>query len=181
VREPAKTPHAAQQRYQRIIQRSLSCVTKAQWFVGPTPGGGEDLSLLTAEPVTLKRKPGLSKLALAPTQRFVIIPDERYDGEFKARTLSYIYSVYRDEEELFAWHWHPLRTPDRPYPHMHVYADQPRLGLTVHKLHIPTGRTSFESLIRFLVTDLRVVAELVGWEKIIEESEARFMAFKTWG
>lgn len=64
---------------------------------------------------------------------------------------------------------------------MHVTAQQPKLGLATDKLHVPTGRTSFESVVRFLVTDLRVKPARTDWEAIVKESEDRFMAFKTWG
>jgi hypothetical protein len=187
VREPAKTPHAAQQRYTRILQSSLACLTKAHWFVGPSPSDDENRSLAVSEdPIRLRRETGLPRLCLEPTQLFTIVPDERFDGEWKARTLAYIYSVQLDqaeegaEREVIAWHWHPPTTPDRPDPHVHVRVDHAHLDVTLSKLHIPTGRVSFEEVIRFLIMDLHIEPARDDWKKIVGESETRFKKWRTW-
>jgi hypothetical protein len=188
VREPARTPHAARQRYTRILQESLSCLTKAHWFVGPSPSDDENLSLAVSEdPVRLRRSNGRSRLFLAANQLFTIVPDERFEGEWKARTLAYVYSVQLDpkvsgdgEPEVIAWHWHPPSTPDRPEPHVHVRVDHPQLDVTLSKLHIPTARVSFEEVIRFLIADLHVDAVRGDWKEVVGESETRFKAWRTW-
>jgi hypothetical protein len=182
VREQAKTPQAAQRRYTRVIQDSLSCITKSHWFVGPSPLSGADRALLTNPRVlTLKRKDG-TRLLFEASQLFTIIPDKRFPGEYKASTLAYIYVVRApdvDDGEIIEWHWHPLTTPDRPDPHVHVRVEHPDLyGLP--KLHIPSGRVSFEEVMRFLIGDLSVKAERANWETALRESEARFRAFRTW-
>jgi hypothetical protein len=48
------------------------------------------------------------------------------------------------------------------------------------RLHIPTGRVSFEQVVRFLVDDLEVVPQRHDWRDVIAESEERFRAFRTW-
>jgi hypothetical protein len=188
VREPARTPHAAQQRYTRILQHSLSCLTKAHWFVGPSPSDDENRALAVSEnPIKLQRRDGLPRLFLVPNQLFTIVEDDRYDGEWKARTLAYIYAVQLDpaeagdgEAEVLAWHWHPLTTPERPAPHVHVRVEQPLLGTTLSKLHIPSGRVSFEEVIRFLIDDFHVEPARDDWRGIVEDSETRFRKFRTW-
>lgn len=188
MREPARTQHAARQRYTRILQSSLSCLTRAHWFVGPSPSDDENLSLAVSEdPIGLKRASGRPRLFLSANQLFTIVPDERFEGEWKARTLAYIYSLQLDLEavgegelEVIAWHWHPTTTPDRPDPHVHVRLDHPQLDVTLSKLHIPTARVSFEEVIRFLVADFHVEPARDDWQEIVGESETRFKAWRTW-
>jgi hypothetical protein len=185
VREPAKSPAAARKRYVRFFQLSLSCLTKAIWVFGPGPASQPDdvVALVASDaPIHLRCSNGLGDLFLTPTQLFKIIPDTRFSGEYKARTLAYIYSVQVDSKdaenaELIAWHWHPLTTPDRVEPHMHVQATPP-LGL---KVHMPSGRVSFEQVVRFLVDDLHIEPRRKDWRTVIDECDQRFRAFRTWG
>ena len=150
---------------------------------GPTNQPEDVVALVSSEdPLRLHRKGENKDLFLTATQLFKIIPDVRFPGEYKARTLAYIYSVRTDSDdaenaELIAWHWHPLTTPDRVEPHMHVQAVPP-LGL---KLHTPSGRVSFEQVVRFLVDDLQVEPSRDDWRTIIDECDQRFREFKTWG
>jgi hypothetical protein len=188
VREPAKSPAAARTRYVRFLQLSLSCLTKAVWFFTPGPPGRQDdvVALVASEaPVRLQRSHGPSRLSPSPTQLFKIIPDERYEGEYKAQTLAYIYTVHieagsSEDAEFVAWHWHPPTTPGRTEPHPHVHAEHRLSGLSMSRLHIPTGRVSFEQVVRFLVDDLEVVPPRHDWRDVIAESEERFRAFRTW-
>ena len=189
MREPARTEHAAQQRYTRVIQRSLGCITKSQWYVGPSPTGDDTKALLTnPRTIRLRRTDGGPDLQLEAQQVFKLIPDPRFPGEFKASTLAYVYSVQFREpppdanREVIAWHWHPLTTPDRPAPHLHVNADSPTLGATLSKLHVPSGRVAFEEVVRFLVTDLAVIPERPDdWQAVVDESELRFRTYRSWG
>jgi hypothetical protein len=64
---------------------------------------------------------------------------------------------------VFAWHWHPTRTPQKPYPHLHVRSEHRLLGLALKNLHMPTGRVSFEEVVRFLIDELRVVPTRTDW------------------
>jgi hypothetical protein len=186
VREPAKSPKAAQQRYVRFLQPALSCLSKtAEW--SPAQGEGEDRALLINEhPVKLQRKRGLARLAFAAYQRSEIVEDERYIGEWKTRTLSYAYTVFIDSrrlpkpQEILAWHWHPLRTPTRDQPHMHARLEHRLIGLKLSNLHVPTGRISFEEVVRFLLGELRVVPQEAKWQSILGETEQRFREFRSW-
>jgi hypothetical protein len=115
----------------------------------------------------------------AAAQNFRIVEDDRFEGEYKVQTQSYVYaaSFSQDLKEFFvAWHWHPRR---RPEPHLHVNA-QNRLAGQLHRKHIPTGRVSFEEVVRFLLTEVKVRENQPDWEDILAESERRFRAFRRW-
>lgn len=188
MREPARTEHAAQQRYTRILQQSLGCLTNGQWFVGPSPTQGRNLSLLTnPRRIPLRRSDGLPTLVLESSQLFTIVPDPRYPGEYKASTLQYIYELALETPELdeapevLSWHWHPLVTQDRPTPHMHVWGTQAGLVASLSKLHVPSGRVAFEEVVRFLFTDLDVTpARPDDWDEKLTDSYDRFVAHRTW-
>jgi hypothetical protein len=188
VREPARNASAAQQRYLHYLQRSLSCLTDAIWVVGTPPDArGDDRALtVSEEPIRLRHEEG-SPLLLYASQRFDVIEDERFPGEWKARTHGYVYSTSvetpdEDEgaQELLAWHWHPLTTPDRQQPHLHVRMDHPFLGVTLSRLHIPSGRVAFEEIVRLLITELHVQTNRDDWHEVLTDSEHRFREFRTW-
>jgi hypothetical protein len=181
VREPTRNAPAAKRRYLQYLQRSLSCLTDAVWLTGPPPAArGEELAAtVSEEPIRLPRDEG-PPLLLYAGQRFELIEDERFPGEWKARTHGYVYSIHVEDEppqELLAWHWHP---PGRPRPHLHVRTDHPFLGVTLARLHVPTGRVAFEEVVHLLIEDLLVHPNRDDWEEILKDSEDRFRAYRTW-
>jgi hypothetical protein len=181
LREPAKSPSAARKRYAHFLQLALSCLTPAIWTFGEID---EYSALITSDNrIRLKREGELPNLTLEGSQLFEIVPDERFDGEYRTHTLAYVYTLRyeADDEELISWHWHPITTPDRPYPHLHVAVDAPDLGTTLSKTHMPTGRVSFESVVRFCLSDLAVEAKDDDWANTIGDTEARFRKFSSWG
>lgn len=188
MREPALTPEAAKERYLRFLQPPLSCVADTEWVDGPPPRSPTGaLAVTTRSPhVRLTRQRGLSSAVLEATQRFEIVPDERFESEWKVSTKAYAYVVSiatrrePDPVEVFAWHWHPSRTPQRAYPHLHVRSEHRLLGLALKNLHIPTGRVSFEEVVRFLIDELRVVPVRDDWQEVIGETETRFREYRTW-
>ncbi len=188
MREKAPTPQAAKDRYFKYLQPPLSCIADTEWVEGPPPGSSRTSIAATTRdsPVRVRRRRGLSGLVLTATQRFEIVEDERHEGEWKVRTKAYAYVVSvatrREPEpvEVFAWHWHPVRTPTRPYPHLHVRTEHRLLGLALKNLHIPTGRASFEEVVRFVVEELRAEPLRDDWNEIVAETERRFRQYRTW-
>lgn len=179
MRVPARSPRQAHRRYLRFLQQSLSCVSPAVWVTGPRPSGQEgELALTTSDdPIALRRE--ANPLFLSAGQHFRIVPDERFDGEWKVRTEGYAYRAALSDETgdfILAWHWHPDTRPD---PHLHIGAAHPDVS-DLPKLHVPTGRVSFEEVVRFLVTELGVSPMRNDWEETLAETEARFRAFRTW-
>jgi hypothetical protein len=63
------------------------------WVYGETPGGSGDLSLFVGGgPLRLRCAAG-ADLLLDPSQRFEVIKDGRFRGEYKVRTLAYVYKL----------------------------------------------------------------------------------------
>jgi hypothetical protein len=102
--------------------------------------------------------------------------------EWKASSRAYYYALFLPDQdtEFMAWHWHPEGADPRPEPHMHVSANHGDMGPSFHKLHIPTGRVSFEQVARFLIEELDVEPQHRHWDDRLKESHGRFADFRTW-
>lgn len=178
----ARTPRQAFQRYRRYLQLPLACLsTTAQWHA-KLVSNGSDLSAMILRPGALRlvTEDG-TKLYLSAAQLFTIGPHPAPEraGEFKVRTEQYIYALACDEqlkEELVAWHWHPeVRTE----PHLHARVHEERFA-GLGKLHLPTSRVSFESIVRFAVEDLRAQPAREDWREQLEDTEGRFREHRSW-
>lgn len=167
----ARTSSQAIKRYRTPLQRALACLTKSDiWLTGRPPGDEiYRLAIAGGAPVILNRGSGRSHLYFDASQRF----DLRHDGtEFRVSTKGYIYTLSESEHlesEVVSWHWHP---PARSRPHLHL-SDR-SLG------HIPTGRVTFEAVVRYAIEDLGVTAARTDWDDILLSTEALHVKYRSW-
>ena len=182
MRDPARTPSAAQARYVRVLQRTLSCLSKAIWVVGPSNAGTDRKLTLSEEAIRLRTAEGPT-LWLRASQHFELIPHPEFEGEWKSSTRAYVYELglEDDDDGLIGWHWHPNTTPDRLTPHTHVRVEHAPLGVSFPRLHIPSGRVSFEEVARFAIVELGVSPDREDWDDILAESLLRFQTYRSWG
>lgn len=188
-REPATDAYQAAERYKRIISRSLTCLTDNIWIASPALRGSDEVRQLYlspgpgGSPVRLQRESG-GAIYFTALQRFVVIPDNRFRfGEWKVSTREYKYAIYeaptRDSlKPVIEWHWHPASDP--PWPHIHVRADERVCGATSRKLHIPSGRVAFETVVHFLIDELGVKPACRDWRELTRSARERFETFQTW-
>jgi hypothetical protein len=147
-------------------------VSRTIWRYGRAVSGDGFAAFTIEDPIRLRREVG-SPLFLAASQDFTEVQDEERPGQWRVRTLRYSYALCRTPdlaEEVVLWHWHP---PISTEPHIHV-------GGTLHKLHIPSGRVSFEAVLRFLIQDMGVRRERPEWEELLADAEGRFRAYRSW-
>ena len=78
---------------------------------------------------------------------------------------------------MFQWHWHP-EVSGREFCHLHVGAVHGDREL--HKLHLPTGRVSFEEVILLLLAEFDVKPAREDFGEVLADSRARFETFRTW-
>ena len=181
-RIPAKNDSQARGRYARFLQLSLSCVSRTVWITAPTPYGRRDTISLTPQedPVRLRTRSG-EVFHLSASQLFHFEDDSRYEGERKVSTDAYAYRLWPDRDrdgELLDWHWHP--GPDGVSTcHLHLGRG---LGTRddLHKLHLPTARVSFESVVGFAIREMAVQPLREDWEEILFDSHTRFEKYRTW-
>jgi hypothetical protein len=121
-------------------------------------------------------------LKLVLRHRFVVRRTEGNRGLWTASTEEYVYQAIDERDDLIAaWHWHPmtqLAGDDAPWPHLHAYGA--RETLTLHKLHLPTGRVALEAIVRFLINDLEVVPRRADWRALLDRAEAHFREHRSW-
>lgn len=176
-RLPAKSRAQAVNRYKGFLQKSLSCVSHAVWHTAEAQRGGKgEFVLLTREAPLSLHCPDREPIYLTATQNFHLEKDHRFTGEWKVKTDRYEYTVSFSETlepELLAWHWHPGSKVDKP--HLHA-----RLGGSLAKAHLPTGRVSFEEVLLCLIHDLGVKPVREDWVGVLGETEARFAEYRTW-
>lgn len=180
MRVPARTRSAAHARYLRFLQLSLSCASKAHWVTGPRPYGERGQLALTTQPARIRlRVSAGGSLYLTATQNFHFEMDPDYAREWKVKTDGYAYALFVSEDEagqVFSWHWHP---EIKPSCHVHVGPRQGR-SRALYRLHLPSGRVSFEEVLRFLIEEMGVRPARKDWDAILSDSQARFEAFRTW-
>ena len=190
AREPARTPYEAEQRYIRIISRSLTCITRAIWTATPSiRGTDEDRTLLVSRasdgsPIRLSRAEG-PPVHLTAYQQFRLMPDTRWAAdEWKASSRQYGYEIWEPTDDhklkpVIQWHWHP-GSGNTDEPHIHVRASEDICGRATRRLHIPSERVAFESIVRFLIVDLGVVPLRDDWEELVNDALSAFVRFRTW-
>ena len=102
------------------------------------------------------------------------------DGLFDVTSEGYAYAVLERQakgkaEELFAYHWHPLSTPNRKTAHLHIGA-----GGHSPRKHLPTGRVSIESVVELVISDYGVQPCVLDWQLTLTTNRLRFEAQRRW-
>lgn len=171
---PGRSPGGAREAFLDPLRKSLSCVTRAQLFHtgGKQPGEVESLAL-SEDPLHLHARQPLDDVQLLLAHQFKVI--KTGTAAFRVTTTAYRYHLLTGdygENELIAWHWHPKTSP---YPHVHVSG-----GLLGKSAHVPTGRVSIESVMRFLIDDLGVPKRRDDYQTVLEESEGPFVKHRGW-
>lgn len=114
------------------------------------------------------------------------------------RTAEYYYGIEDvDGREVFAYHWHPLVTPQVLFPHLHVYkgaigraslerGDLPlthnALRTDLNEAHLPTRRVALEDVLRLLLEQFDVEArcDRTEWDKRLRETRRSFVEDRSW-
>lgn len=157
------------------MRRALSCVSNAQLFVtrGKQPGELEALTL-NPDPLPLYSGRIQDTIQFRLGHQFRLVQDGR--KSWSVSTAAYQYHLLdASGAELIGWHWHP-GTSVRP--HLHVPADP-----IDRRVHIPTGRVSIESVLRLLLTDLKVEPtreHADDFEQVLSASEGPFVEHRRW-
>ncbi|HEU0116550.1 MAG TPA: hypothetical protein VFQ80_17800, partial [Thermomicrobiales bacterium] len=107
---------------------------------------------------------------------YVVAPTE---GGWVVHSTAYHYQIRDDHErEIIAYHWHPGLGVDYP----HVQFKSLFAPIDLRKSHIPTGRVSFEAVVRFLIDELSVMPiRNDDWRAILNRNEQTFDRQRTWG
>lgn len=133
--------------------------------------------MLDPAEVPLQTRFGVAHLSIAQT----CLTEREPDGEHRLRTIRYRYALRPegDSEPQLRWEYVREFSEDNPCRHHlqgPVSVPFGRRELNLNDLHLPTGYTTIEDVIRFCIVDLGVSPLSSGWHEVLEES---YRLFKT--
>lgn len=122
-------------------------------------------------------------LVLQARMHYRIVEDGRPDmGPWRVTTEGYMYAVDTvDGAERFSWHWHPDTAGPHSYPHTHLAANIiGREGAFLSRTPMPSGRMTFEALIRYLLASGQVEPLCEDWDTRLTLAEAPHKLYRSW-
>ena len=196
---PGRTTRDAWNSYIDPMNGALLCIAKQKSFVvkelptGLIPEQPYSVALNDMDSVPLQMvDPDAPRVYLVAGQTIKIyewhpsVPKEKYRVQALSYTYAFTTMVEEHELEILTFQWKRQRTSDDPYPsgHLHVGAAVLAKPTVIrpdgfHKAHIPTKRLSFESVVRFAITDLGVKPQRKKWQGLLAASEAAFEEHQT--
>jgi hypothetical protein len=179
---PGRTTAEAYAAFIEPFKTAIACVGQAKIITSP---GGTTRSI-GLHAWTLNGQDGMplrGGRVLRATMQYEFLRDEYLEaGPWRCGTRGYIYALEERGGELIGYHWHPSGTSHYKAPHLHL--GRPALadsGVISSGSHLPTGRVSFESFVRLLITDLGVPPQRDSWEVDLRLSEGIFELYRSWG
>jgi len=173
----AKNQGAAIEALLGPLQRAVSCVSKAVIRRGAANADDPDFLTLGDRYVPLQ---GRYRLELSVLHTYVLKQRASELGAWQASTANYFYQVREwDGQEVIAFHWHPGRRGQPDFPHLHVTSQSGSVQIPA-KSHVPTGRISIESVVRFLIEELDVRPLRPDWDRVLLEGERSFDDRRSW-
>lgn len=98
-------------------------------------------------------------------------------GPYRCQTIGYAYDFrHIDGPSVLAFHYHPESTVTTAHAHTSQYTAPVNLS----KVHIPTGRTTLEAVIRLAIEEFDTEPLRSDWKQVLQESEDAFNTFREW-
>lgn len=171
-----RTARDAMSAYRERLQLVVSCVTNAvvQGKSESRSGRVDEtraFALNNGVPVPVS---GETPLLLRVQQHCMLNQDvEVPSRQWTISLVGYVYTIQlRNLTEVVAYQWHPQRTIDLPFPHVHFGPASSRSDSAVrpgelHKVHFPTGIVSVEDIIRLAIDEFHVEPRRSDWEAVL--------------
>lgn len=185
---PRNNPRQAVDRYLEPFRAALGCIAHGTLVTTDERHYVVDrvysLVVNETDPLALRTNP---YIALSAGQWFRVVQDDAIGyGPFRVHTVGYFYAFSTDaEQEVLNFQWTPEATQpgQKRFPHVHVGrgllgGNAQLFPETFHKKHIPTGRVSFESIIRFAIEELDVPPLRDDWSTVLERGQAEFDRYR---
>lgn len=177
-----RTPQEAVRNFLAPLKAVVGCITSEGFVTRFSPRSDEPQTAAFQGGFAILTRRSGKALSLELAHRYTVTKTDNERESWEVSTAEYIYDVSDESDELIAaFHWHPLITQVGEavqWPHLHAYGA--RDALTLHKLHLPTGRISLEAVIRFLIEDLDVVPLRDDWSAILDRHEQAFRQARSW-
>jgi hypothetical protein len=76
------------------------------------------------------------------------------------------------ENELLAYHWHPIGLSHVRTPHLHLGASTVRNdAIPINETHLPTGVVTLPEIVRYLIEEIGVEPNRADWKTILVRVE----------
>lgn len=171
---PGRTAARARDAFLEPLKRALTCVTTAQFLASYTKAHEELGALTLSEDPLPLRSSTRGDLSFVLVHSFRMVKESA--RSWHVSTAAYYYRLDdADHRELISWHWHPDPLPGPGYPHLHLASS----AVGKHA-HVPTGRVSIESVLRFLITELDVTPRRPDYLDVLDEAERPFIEYRRW-
>lgn len=178
---PGRNAKEARQDFLAPIERTLKCLTFAHRFTMREPASADStrfaMVLNGGEPAVLRASDGPS-FDLYVAMALDLVPFE--EGQVRLSTRRYIYEIQvahaqGKREQLVRWHWHPEGRSRYVHPHLHLPE-----GAPYSKVHVPSGRITFEDVVEFMICELRVEPTHESWQSALDEVRQRHVQYRSW-
>jgi hypothetical protein len=183
---PGRSAHEAYKAFAGPLASALSCLATTK--IQPSNGGMNKLyqdhnlymtGIVGEGYVRLQGEP-IFELRARMVYRIIEDPRAGY-GPIRVTTRAYDYSLrLATGEAVIDYHWHPDGNSAETLPHLHLGSAQlARDGVLTRKLHVPTGRITFESVIKHAI-DLGAKPLRHDWMSKLHAAEQPHIEHRTW-
>lgn len=183
---PGRTPYLAVEAFLDPLRRALACVAYTKILV-PRAGyhvlDSEHFWSLPGDDGGHVKLRGPARLELSARMRYMIISDTRKDyGPFRVTTRGYLYSLRTTSRQVVvAYHWHPSGKSHEKAPHLHIGSAQiDRDAVISEGHHLPTGRITFEEIIRLAIKEFDVEPYDDKWRDTLDLCETPHKLYRSW-
>lgn len=160
-----------------LTQRAVSCLAPAVVIQRRRAPDAPPFLTLSERFAALSEPHGLSFSLL---HAYLLRPANGRRANDVVHSVGYSYQIHRfDGEEVVAFHWHPGRTKQVQFPHLHLESRSDRPAIS-RGHHIPSGRVSIEAVVRFAIEELGVRPLRPDWLQLIEIGIETFDAARSW-
>lgn len=182
---PGRTPYLAVDAFLDPLRSALACVAQTKIIVTSSGRREVDQEHWWALPGDdgYIRLGGPGRLQMFARMRYKIITDKRKDyGPYRVTTRGYMYGLRSpDNREVLQYHWHPSGQSHEQMPHLHIGSAQIADDAVISESHhLPTGRITFESVIRMAIKEFRVEPLHEDWEDRLMAAETPHILYRSW-
>jgi hypothetical protein len=182
---PGRTPYQAFEAFIDPLKGALACVARAKFLVQSEAKWAVDKEhfwALSGDDGYV-RLAGPSGLQLLARMRFMIIQEKRQEyGPYRVTTRGYMYGLRTsDHREVMQYHWHLSVHAHEVNPHLHIGSAQIAEDAVISQgHHLPTGRITFEAVIRMAIREFRVEPLLDAWDDVLTAAETPHILYRSW-
>ncbi len=171
-----RTPRLAVNAFVDPIKEAVGCFASCKVsFDVDEPETEGVLTFNEGGRVPFRRAAGSKRVGLEALMRYRIVEAAGSRGPWKVNTTAWVYDLYRDDQHLLSFHWHPISSSHYVLPHFHAKASR-----AYHRLHIPTGRVLFEDVLT-LAEELGAAPKRSDWLAVCAKNRDNFALGASWG